>query len=157
MKPVDPYELGACADEEVRGFIVSPQDILDRMNEVKTEADRLNNIVNTDQRVGPEFQMAWRDWYENTWNKFYADHTGALGWFSRLTASVLDEADRHMDKVVEWRALLEKVVGKLAGPSPTPTGGAPIPWKPVLYAGAAIAGLVAVGYVLKQVSDLRRG
>jgi len=153
---VDAYELGAMDDEEIAAFLVSPQDILDRMNEVKVEADRLNTIIQTDPKVRPEFKASWDSWYKDIWQKFYDSHTGFSGWFSRLTGTVMEEADKHYTRVKQWRDALEKEIGReVLGPKFKEDTG--FPWKWVMYGTIAVAGIIGIGYAAKEVKGLVRG
>lgn len=149
----NPYEIGAMDEEELSSFLVTPQDILDKMNEIKVEADTVNTIVSTSPKVSDAFRVAWQSWYKDVWQAFYDGHTGFSGWFSRLGSTAMDEAELHQTKVRQWRALLEKETGnKLPGPGLS----APdtIPWKWILYAGIGIGAIVAVGYTAGSLTGL---
>lgn len=139
-------------DEEVGAFLVTPQNILDKMNEVKTEADKINTTVQTDPKIRPEFKSAWEGWYNNVWGKFYSDNTGFSGWFSRLTASTMDAAEKHETRVKEWRTALEKEIGRvLPGPKLDAGESKPFPWRTLAYVSLGIGAVVAVGYAASAV------
>ena len=130
--------------DNVAGWIITPQDILDYMNRVDWYAERLKIDIESFPNVPADLRASFDSWWI-VWREFYAEHES---WWSRQFSSVYDEVEIKEREVKELRARLIKAGGSSS--TPTPEGPAVDPPSPPVtqYAGAAIGVAAAVALVV---------
>lgn len=141
----------------IPGF-TTPDGALDHMNEVKSSISTLDLDMRAAASRLPANTLAAWETFKDEWRVFYAENEG---WFARFMGpgEIDDRTGSFAVKVIAFRALLAKRGEEVSGPEPDK------PAPPILSqlatatssssgyitAGLVIAGIVAVGYAVKQV------